>query len=200
VSFPHTLVPFQPPARDLVRAFTVRLDRSADGLLQFHYRLDADIARMRVPAVRERRQVDELWKHTCFEAFVALAGSASEQVSRAPPADAGLPTGAYRELNFAPSTEWAAYAFTGYRAGMTPVAMTAPQIRVESTPRSLELIAPVDIRTLFAANAADAVHPKLKIAIAAVLEDDAGGITYWALQHAPARPDFHHPAGFSLEV
>ncbi len=78
VSAPLTLVPFQPPARDLVRAFTVRVERTAGGLLQFHYRLDADMARLRVPARREPRQVDELWKHTCFEAFIAAERGATE--------------------------------------------------------------------------------------------------------------------------
>src|SRR5438045_3641677 len=51
-----------------------------------------------VTAVRS----DELWRHTCFEAFVR-ASSGTE----------------YYELNFAPSTQWAAYRFNSYRAGMT---------------------------------------------------------------------------------
>ena len=37
-------------------------------------------------------------------------------------------------------------------------------------------------------------------ALAAVIEDDSGNVSYWALKHAPTRPDFHHPAGFILEV
>lgn len=45
-------------------------------------------------------RTDELWKHTCFEAFVMGAGPG------------------YREFNFAPSGAWAAYAFDDYRDGM----------------------------------------------------------------------------------
>jgi hypothetical protein len=36
--------------------------------------------------------------------------------------------------------------------------------------------------------------------MAAVIEDDAGGLSYWALQHTSDKPDFHHPNGFVLEV
>lgn len=48
-------------------------------------------------------RTDGLWRHTCFEAFVAGAGPA------------------YREFNFAPSGAWAAYAFDDHRSGMRDV-------------------------------------------------------------------------------
>ena len=58
---------------------------------------------LRIPPPRAAARRDELWKHTCFEAFVAEnAGDG------------------YRELNFAPSGEWAMYSFTGYRPGHEP--------------------------------------------------------------------------------
>lgn len=196
VSAPLTLNPYQPPSRDIVRALTVRVERPAAGVLQFEYRLEGDVARLRVPEKRAPRQVDELWKHTCFEAFIAVA----DDPSALSPATTPQSIGAYRELNFAPSTEWAAYSFTGYRAGMAPVVLPPPDIRVEATSSSLELIARIDTRALFASTDADLARAPLRIAIATVVEDDAGAITYWALQHAPARPDFHHPAGFILEV
>jgi hypothetical protein len=40
----------------------------------------------------------------------------------------------------------------------------------------------------------------LRIALAAVIEDDNGRLSYWGLRHAPGKPDFHHPNGFALEV
>jgi hypothetical protein len=37
-----------------------------------------------------------------------------------------------------------------------------------------------------------------------VLEEDggalSGALSYWALRHPPGKPDFHHPAGFALEL
>ena len=44
----------------------------------------------------------------------------------------------------------------------------------------------------------DARH--LRVAMAAVIEDDTGGLSYWGLRHPPGKPDFHHPNGFALEV
>ena len=41
---------------------------------------------------------------------------------------------------------------------------------------------------------------KLRVALSAVIEDESGHISYWALKHAPDKPDFHHAAGFILEV
>jgi hypothetical protein len=38
------------------------------------------------------------------------------------------------------------------------------------------------------------------VALAAVIEADTGELSYWSLQHAPGKPDFHHPDGFTLEL
>jgi hypothetical protein len=32
-----------------------------------------------------------------------------------------------------------------------------------------------------------------------VIEDQSGGVSYWALAHPPGKPDFHHADGFALE-
>ena len=40
----------------------------------------------------------------------------------------------------------------------------------------------------------------LRLALAAVLEDQQGALSYWALAHPPGKPDFHHPVGFTLEL
>jgi hypothetical protein len=146
--------------------------------------------RIRVPARRLPRQADELWKHTCFETFIAPVPA---------PASAPATTG-YCELNFAPSSEWAAYGFNDYRQGMAPLGVAALDIRVEQTPERLQLDVSVDGKAVLAAAKLDAASPKFRIALTAILEDEHGTISYWALKHAPARPDFHHPAGFILEV
>ena len=69
--------------------------------LRFEYRLRGALGQLAIPRRAAPRRAERLWEHTCFEAFVA------------PGAGAG-----YYELNFSPSTAWAAYAFDDYRAGM----------------------------------------------------------------------------------
>ena len=106
-----------------VLAIQVSVRRSANGELQMTFRLDGDISRIRIPSPAVPRIGTELWRHTCFEAFIAVEGHP-----------------AYHEFNFAPSGEWAVYAFSGYRNG-GPVAneTTQPQIAVRSTGNRLEL-------------------------------------------------------------
>ena len=60
----------------------------------------------------------------------------------------------------------------------------------------LELSATVHIGAL--AEIAEA--PLLRVALAAVVEDAAGDLSYWSLRHAAGKPDFHHSDGFVLEL
>src|SRR5205814_1184498 len=109
------------------------------------------------------------------------------------------PTGspAYDELNFAPSGEWAAYAFHQYRE-VAPLAEQelAPKIRVRSEGNRLELEALVRLDRL---SAPDRRAP-LRLALSAVVEEESGALSYWALRHPPGQPDFHHPDAFVLEL
>lgn len=112
-----------------------------------------------------------LWQHTCCEAFVARPGSA-----------------AYHEFNFSPSGDWAAYAFTDYRQG-GPVDAPDPGIAVRALPGMLELTAALDLP-----------EANLLLGLSAVIEEADGTTSYWALRHAPGKPDFHHRDAFALEL
>jgi hypothetical protein len=120
----------------------------------------------------ERR--DELWRTTCFEAFL------------------GRPdTPAYREWNFAPSGDWAAYDFDDYRAGMRPAEVAAPPyIRLE------------DNLTWWTLGATVAVPAgrEWRLGISAVIEERDGTRSYWALAHGDGAPDFHDPACFAATL
>jgi hypothetical protein len=165
---------------DPVRAIDARVRRQADGTLALTYTLTGDLARVRVPRPGPSRSADPLWQHTCCEIFIARAGSA-----------------AYHEFNFAPSGEWAAYAFGDYRAG-APLADPAldPQVSVRSAAGKLELDALIRLDRL------SPQHPgaALSLGLAAVVEDSSGALGYWALRHAPGKPDFHHPDSFALKL
>ncbi len=162
---------------EAVRAIQVLVRRSANAELQMTFRLDGDISRIRVSSPGVPRIATQLWRHTCFEAFIAVEGQP-----------------AYHEFNFAPSGEWAVYAFCGYRNG-GPLAneMMRPDIAVRSTGNRLELDALVRLDAL------SAIHPRasLRIGLSAVIEA-SDGLSYWALRHPADKPDFHDADGFAL--
>jgi len=169
---------------DVVRSLTARVSVEEPGFLVFHYSLAADMSRVRVAAsAAVGRRVDGLWKHTCFEAFVAATGAPG-----------------YHEFNFSPSRDWALYGFSAYRAGMSPAESgQAPKISVQRVYDRLELQATVRLADLGEPSRRHAVH-RLRIALTAVVEEENGTLSYWALKHAPGKPDFHHPDGFTLEL
>jgi hypothetical protein len=163
---------------EAVRAIQVLVLRSASGELKLTFRLDGDISRISVPAPVTPRIGTELWRHTCFEAFIGVEGQP-----------------AYHEFNFAPSGEWTVYALSGYRNG-SPLAdeTMRPHITLRSSSSRLELDSGVRLDRL------SAIHTRaiLRIGLSAVIEAGDGTLSYWALRHPADKPDFHNAAGFAL--
>ncbi len=165
---------------DAVWRIAVEVNLVAGASLGCNYSLHGDLAHVRVPGARAGRRSDGLWQHTCFEMFVAAQGDPE-----------------YLEFNFSPGLDWAAYRFAAYRDGMTPANLAqAPGLNVRRTADRLDLSATVHLAGLGARFTAS----HLRVALAAVVEEDDGRLSYWALQHPPGNPDFHHPDGFALEL
>jgi hypothetical protein len=144
--------------------------------LTLHYIVTGD--NLLLPPLAAPERSDELWRHTCFEVFVRAASDAS-----------------YYEFNFAPSTQWAAYRFSGYRAGMSVAELIrAPALKIKSAGGRFELLASVALDGL-----ADP-DSSWKIGLSAVVEHVSGDLSYWALAHLASKADFHHPDCFSLEL
>jgi hypothetical protein len=40
----------------------------------------------------------------------------------------------------------------------------------------------------------------LRLALAAVIEERRGRLSYWGLAHPPGKPDFHHPENFLVRL
>jgi hypothetical protein len=131
-----------------------------------------------VPDTTVPSRAEGLWQHTCFEAFIR-AGD-----------DQG-----YLELNFSPSTQWAAYKFAGYRSGMARAELDAPEILVQRGADCLLLDVEVDIAGFGSTNDAE-----LALAVCAVIEDVDHEVSYWAVAHPAGKPDFHHARGFALRL
>jgi hypothetical protein len=177
---PAALTAHDSTPNDAVRSLKVQLRMEEPGILIFQYSLDADMSRVRVPPPAAGGREDTLWKHTCFEAFVAPAEGPG-----------------YHEFNFSPSLDWAIYRFSAYREGMAPAEVGhAPEISVRRGDDGLELQSTVHLGHI--PELRDARH--LRIALAAVIEDEDGRLSYWGLRHPPGNPDFHHPNGFALKV
>lgn len=150
--------------------------RSNPGLLTLRYIVTGDIGALRLSPVATAARTNELWRSTCFEAFL-----------RAP---AG-----YYEFNFAPSTQWAAYAFDGYRRGMRDAdGIDTPRIEIRSGPARFELQVALDLDRLLP------LDSPWQLGLSAVIEETNGRKSYWALAHPPGKPDFHHSDCFALEV
>ncbi|HXV82565.1 MAG TPA: DOMON-like domain-containing protein [Candidatus Binatia bacterium] len=165
------------PAIEKIEA---QVDWTESSSLVCTYALTGDLIGLRIPLSQSPCRAERLWEHTCFEAFVAVKGSPE-----------------YYEFNFAPSGEWAIYRFKRYR-DQTPLEddMLAPKITVRQRAGGLDLEAVVRLDRL------PVIPPRAKfcLALAAVIEDESGILSYWALRHPPGKPDFHHPEAFSLEL
>jgi hypothetical protein len=146
--------------------------------VQLRYRLRGDLTRIAIAAPAPSRRADKLWEQTCFEAFIAPEGSEH-----------------YVEINLAPSTEWAAYAFDRYRHGMRPLTLARPPtITVARETAELRVTADVDLSAL-----GDAPWP-WRVGLCAVVAETGGARSYWALRHPEPQPDFHAAAGFTLRL
>jgi len=101
----------------------------------------------------------------------------------------------YWEFNAAPTSDWQAYALTCYRTGRRPAeAIGQPSIESRYGRDDWELrvhwslagVVPNDV--------------PWRVGLSAVIEDKDGTISYWALAHAPGKPDFHHAGAFALQL
>jgi len=145
------------------------------GMLRVTFRIPADTSPFLFPARVDSAFETGLWEHSCFEAFVMPVGGTE-----------------YVELNFSPSTRWAAFHFDRYREGMRPIAVGAPKLVATPRRNRFELSAGVLLP--------DWPGLAWRVNLAAVIEEKSGRKSHWALAHPPGAPDFHHPDCFVLEL
>jgi hypothetical protein len=160
---------------------TIAVESARDGAeLELRYRLTGRIGALAIPVRSASVRRDELWKHTCFEAFIQEEGNV-----------------AYNEFNFAPSTQWAASSFTGYREDMRALSdIGLSKVDVETTTTEIFLQA-----KLVLSDWPNLLPPAIwQLGLSAVIEEVSGSKSYWALAHPPGKPDFHHPDCFALQL
>lgn len=154
--------------------------QSPSGHLELGYRLRGELDALKLPVATTPARRDRLWQHLCFECFIARGDA-----------------GAYLELNFSPSTEWAAYRFRGYREGMESVPDPEISVRIDVRRARDELALDATVALLVPDAPIEPALSTPRISLCAVLETTEGALGYWSLVHTdPARPDFHRPESF----
>ena len=156
-----------------VSRIEVAVARPAPATLVLHYFVTGRVAALQLPQPAAPERTDELWEHSCFEAFLGRAGGEG-----------------YYEFNFAPSTQWAAYRFSGYRDGKEPAELDPPRIETSASDLYFQLRATF----LLPEDGAG------RLGLASIIEEENRRKSYWALAHPPGKPDFHPRDCFALEL
>jgi hypothetical protein len=149
------------------------------GLLSVRFDLRGNLRAVSIPprsGPAQRR--DRLWEESCFELFAGTQESEG-----------------YLECNLSPAGHWNAYRFARYREGMREEkSVPSLPFRLWSGPNALRISIDLTIGRIFPP------EETLRVGVAAVLRDTAGGLSHWALRHPRATPDFHDRDGFSLTL
>jgi hypothetical protein len=149
------------------------------GMLRLRYRLGGAIEAVRLPPpVPAPARQDGLWSTTCFECFWGIEGERP-----------------YWELNVSPAGHWNVYRLEDYRLGLQPetgVDLSLHHVTREDGVLTLHLDLPLP--------PAIPTGAPLQVAIASVIEDRSGRLSYWALAHPGAEPDFHRRDAFLLRL
>lgn len=154
------------------RFVSATIEPKPRGLYLF-FVVEGDVSGLVVPAPAKPYRTDELWRGTCFELFIHDGGQS------------------YREFNLSPSSQWAAYRFSGHRSGMEALGLDEPpRIWFSCEPGAIMLSSLVAVD----------LDPASRIGLSAVIEEKGGGKSYWALAHPPGEPDFHHPTCFAVQL
>lgn len=172
-TYPLVSHPAFPPL--VIRSIEARVIGSDERWLRLRWRIEGS-AKILFPAFAGKGRADELWKTTCFEAYLQPQGGT-----------------AYVELNLSPSERWAAYDFTSYREGMSerplPHEPTCA-IRAGQDMAIFDAAIPVAGLPDVACN----------LGLTAMIEEEGGRLSYWAMSHKGERPDFHDAACFAAKL
>lgn len=170
----YRLVPHGAFPPDKVEGVTVHWSVLTDGRLMLRFKVTGAGALV-VPAFKGKGRADDLWKATCFELFLDMG------------------EGRYREFNFSPSQQWAAWEFGAYRAHRNDREPALhPDIQHERGATIFTLTTFLSQRELDGATRASLT--------AVLVEEGSAQPSYWALAHAKSEPDFHDPACFRIAL
>ncbi|MGB3738095.1 MAG: hypothetical protein WA948_01955 [Pontixanthobacter sp.] len=146
-----------------VTAVSAAIEPTPEGC-RADFRIEGEIAKMRIDAEANPERSDTLWRTTCCEVFWQPQGGT-----------------AYREFNLSPSRRWAAYDFDDMRENRQDAEVGDITIACHREDDALILRAEIK----------DALVSPAAVALNAIVEDQAGNLQYWALAFADGPVDFH---------
>ena len=171
----YRLIPHPAHTPRSVEAIEARVIGHDENWLRVRWRIEGSQLLV-VPPFAGRGRADGLWQTSCFEVFLQPNG--------------GEP---YCEFNLSPSERWAAYDFDGSRSGMRErPASREPACTMRQGSSFAIFDAALPLSALPAADC--------RMNMAAVIEEQGGVKSYWALAHPAEKPDFHDPACFTATL
>ena len=168
---------------DAVESIDVTIERKKPRSIGLRFDIKGNLRHILFPwTTNSAKRMDELWRTTCFEAFLQPEGMTD-----------------YLEYNFSPRAYWAAYRFDDYRQGMDATRDARPPhvgALMGKGENDAYLTAELDLSRM----AWLPTDQPWKLGLSAVIEERNGRKSYWALRHPAGQPDFHHPDCFALEL
>ena len=157
-----------------IEEMRVSVIRDANAI-RIRYGLTGDLSEIVWPEPSAGQRRDELWLHTCFEAFIRSPDNAS-----------------YAEFNVATNRDWAAYQFDNYRSNRQDLACPPPEISVIRDAQNAKIEIAIPTVSL------NAPQGPLLLGTNAIVETEDDARSYWALHHPLNKPDFHHIDNFQI--
>ena len=172
------LVPFE--SCELGEAIDVRAGIGWEGdgsILVVRFWVIGPIDRLKIPPISDAPQrLTGLWETTCFECFLGALGQ--EQ---------------YWEINLSPNGDWNVFQLDGYREPLRQEqAIETLPFWVERDGDRMTLEMRLDIQKL------GLCRDAIELSVTSVLQETTGDISYWAVAHIGAEPDFHLRKSFVI--
>jgi hypothetical protein len=168
-----TAHPAHPPCA--VSGVEARVIGADETWLRVRWRIEGAQALV-IPPFAGKGRSDDLWQTTCFELFLRPGEGPG-----------------YLELNLSPSERWAAWDFATYREGREDRPFPREP---ECTMRQGSSFAIFDAAIPLGGLPRDDCAANF----CAVIEEQVGTLSYWALAHTGEKPDFHDPACFAATL
>jgi len=173
-----TLIPF--PTMNIPQITIAGNISRRNNVVTVHYALTGSVEAVVFPlTLAHASRMDELWKFTCFEFFLAIKDQSD-----------------YWEFNMSPSGDWNVYHMDAYRRDgfREEISIVELPFTMQLETDCFSLDVAVDLNTIIEQG------QTLDVGITAIIQTQDGNETYWALAHPGSHADFHLRESFILEL